>query len=249
MRTGQHRHLRILPGCVSRQLLTVTVLLAAVIRCAGTNPAPQPPQMLSAAITAQSAPFVTLTWHAAANARSYTVLRKANDEPLFDEVALVTETAWTDYGVYAGSRYFYTVTAVGDGGVSGPSAQDSVVTDAYMILAPRDGDLFRIGDTLPVRLSAAEGVNAMMQMTFDNGENYIAPRFIGIQGTFTPAMVPELRMTIPPLIVELRLDPQTGMPVADTIVPVSDLVRFRLVDYSNPDVVLAESNGFFSIVP
>ena len=85
---------------------------------------PLPPIGVSAS-NGTSATSVTVSWAASVNATSYTVYRSASSGSLGSPVGATNTTTLTDNTVVPGTVYYYSVVAIGFGGNSTPSAQDS----------------------------------------------------------------------------------------------------------------------------
>jgi autotransporter-associated beta strand protein len=73
---------------------------------------------------------VNLTWKPSFEAASYNVKRAAAADGIFTTIATVTDTAYTDTGIAAGTTYYYTVTAVNLAGENEPSDVVSALADA-----------------------------------------------------------------------------------------------------------------------
>jgi fibronectin type 3 domain-containing protein len=74
---------------------------------------------------------VTLSWDGSSNASGYNVYRDTSPFSTVDGTPVngdspVEPTGFTDDSVDNGTRYYYRVTAVGDGGESDPSPEEQV---------------------------------------------------------------------------------------------------------------------------
>ena len=91
---------------------------------AAAPPSPSIPKSVSAS-DGTSSTSVTITWAASANATSYTVYRSTTSGQLGASLGTSTTTSLIDTTAKPGTKYYYSVVAIGAGGTSIPSAQDS----------------------------------------------------------------------------------------------------------------------------
>lgn len=231
-------------------VLLLLCLIPVVFSCRDPQSPPEPPQppaFLSASVTVTSSPFPLIVWQASMDADHYTVHRATLLDTTFEAIAISTDTTWTDTGIVAGKRYLYAVSAANAAGESPLSAPDSAFTASYIILHPRKSETYRIGDSLSVVFSAAGGQNGTLDMTVNGGEHYAAIPNTDAGETFVPANTPVVTFAVPPVVLQRVWDPDLGGIRTDTLSCVSDSVKVRFMDYSDPSKEHALSNGFFSI--
>ncbi len=208
---------------------------------------PDPPAHIYASVTQTSSPFPSVAWRASPDAARYTLYRHTSSDTVFEPIADCVDTAWIDTAIAAGMRYVYAVSAANIAGESSLSAPDSAFTTSYVILHPREGDSYRIGDSLSVVFSAAEGRNGTLDMTVNGGEHYAAITNADAGETFVPVNTPVVTFVVPPVLLRRVWDTELGGIRTDTLSCVSDSARVRFMDYSDPSTEHAISNGFFSI--
>jgi fibronectin type 3 domain-containing protein len=111
-------------------LVLVAGLAVAPMGCSGGGGSSPPPPSPAGVEAASQDGAVVLTWEGTADATGYNVYRTTasasgvSGAPLNGD-APVGQTAYTDETAENGTRYYYRVTAVGDGGESGPSSEVS----------------------------------------------------------------------------------------------------------------------------
>lgn len=108
----------------------VAGLVVAPMGCSGGGGSSTPPSPPADVTAASQAGAVALSWNGAADATGYNVYRStspapdATGEPVNGGTS-VEGTAYTDDTAENGTRYYYRVTAVGDGGESEASSEVS----------------------------------------------------------------------------------------------------------------------------
>jgi len=117
---------------VERSALLIVLVGVAVggLGCDGGGSSAEPPAAPSDVRATSEDGAVALTWEASAEASAYNVYR---DTSPVDEVegtpvngdTPVNQVGYTDESAENGTRYYYRVTAVGEGGESTPSSEVS----------------------------------------------------------------------------------------------------------------------------
>ena len=112
-------------------LLAIGTGLLVLPGCYGGGTSPEPPSSPANVQAATENGSVTLTWDGGTDVSGYNVYRGtssfsgANRTPVNGDAPL-EQSMFTDNAVETGTRYYYRVTAVGEGGESEPSAEVSV---------------------------------------------------------------------------------------------------------------------------
>lgn len=112
-------------------LMAIGTGLLVLPGCDGGGTSPEPPSPPANVEAATEDGSVTLAWDGGTDASGYNVYRGtssfsgANGTPVNEEAPL-GQSMFTDDAVETGTRYYYRVTAVGEGGESEPSAEVSV---------------------------------------------------------------------------------------------------------------------------
>ncbi len=110
-------------------LLVLSGLIAGAVGCdgGGSSAEEPPPAPSNVAATSQDG-AVVLEWEGVSDASGYNVYRdttsfSGTDRSPLNEEAPIEPSSFTDESVENGTRYYYRVTAVGDGGESAPSSE------------------------------------------------------------------------------------------------------------------------------
>ncbi|MBX3254218.1 MAG: fibronectin type III domain-containing protein [Chitinophagaceae bacterium] len=167
---------------ISKQVIPVNVLGEEPVS-ATTQAAPPPPAAPTSldAFTFNSS-IIKLVWinNAGANATKYELYRSYLNKDNFVLYTSLPGTAasFTDTGLYANSMFFYKVRAVGVGGESDFSNEDSARTFGIVpVLTTIENQYMRYGTQLQVPVSASNGTSEAISLTVTN-----LPPF----GTFAP---------------------------------------------------------------
>jgi len=105
-------------------------LVLGVVGCDGGGTSDEPPSRPSGVEATSQDGAVRLTWDRSSAASGYNVYRDTSSQagiggsPVNGDTP-VGQASFTDESVVNGTRYFYRVTAVGDGGESDPSSEVS----------------------------------------------------------------------------------------------------------------------------
>jgi hypothetical protein len=119
----------------------------------------------------------------------------------------------------------------------------TIHTPVYMVLTPKQGDNFRIGDTVRVRMKAAAYAKAGINLDFGPWE--LTPP--GVTSTFNMQTAPEIGFVIPPAFVVQVWSDSLQKAVSDSIPPVYDSCFVKIFDYTTPSQIYAVSYGYFRI--
>jgi hypothetical protein len=183
-----------------------------------------------------TAPFPLLVFSKAAGARSYVVERRLNSGTGFDSIGTTADTTYTDVdtSLLPETIYFYKVKARNADGDGLFSDSVSALTPPFMILSPRQGDVFRIGDTIHALVKTSIPTSGGIK--FGEGLNEITPP--GITGTLS---------FYQSLVVSFQI-PATIMPFGATtpVSAVSDSCYMRIFDYGTLETI-AYSYGYFKV--
>jgi hypothetical protein len=184
-----------------------------------------------------TAPFPALTFANTLCAQTYIIERRLNTDIAFDSIGATTDTSFIDIdtSLLPETTYYYKVKARNADGDGLYSDSVSVITPSYMVLSPKQGDVFKIGDTLRVLVKTAV-LGTTGGIKFGEGLNEISPP--GVAGTLS---------MYPSLMIKFKI-PATIMPFGSTtpISAVSDSCYMRIFDYQTLET-FSYSYGYFKI--
>jgi len=204
-------------------------------------PAAAPAGVNATVIDAES--YVEVLWQPVAGATSYSILRQTAGAGNFDSVGVSSGVKYHDVNIKAGEQYAYQVKALNSAGASVPSSPTALVTAGdFIISSPKGGDIFHVGDTIAVRMSAIAGQPAGIEIIMGN-------KFLSIPGlnnTFSPMNTPVIKFPAPAVIQSPTLD-ANGNYITVNVSMISDSLKIRMFNYSQPIQTFTTSEGYFSI--
>jgi hypothetical protein len=181
-------------------------------------------------------PFPLLVFSKAAGAQSYVVERRLNSGTAFDSVGATADTTYADFdtSLVPETTYFYKVKAHNSNGDGLFSDSVSVRTPTFMILSPRQGDVFRIGNTIHTLVKTSIPKSGALK--FGEGLNEITPPGITSALSFYQSLVVDFQV------------PATIVPFGATqpISAVSDSCYIQILDYGTLESI-AYSYGYFKV--
>ncbi|HMD69279.1 MAG TPA: fibronectin type III domain-containing protein [Chitinivibrionales bacterium] len=206
--------------------------------CSPTSTQNPPGRVASISVSdSMTLPFPSLTFSASPGAQSYVIERRCISDRVYDSIGSATDAGFVDFdtSLLPETTYFYKVKARNVIGESAFSDSVSVLTPMYMILSPRQGDVFKINDTMRVLIKTADP-SAVGGIEFGEGLNQFSPP--GIAGTFH--MYPSQVLTF--------AVPATFLPFGSAVPmsTVSDSCYILIFDYATLDTY-ARSYGYFQV--
>lgn len=202
------------------------------------SPGQNPPGRVASISVSDSitSPFPSLIFSKSLGAQIYIIERRLSSDNAFDSIGETADSSYIDFdtSLLPETTYYYKIKAHN---LDGDSVSDSVSvhTPMYMILSPRQGEVFKINDTMRVLIKTADPT-AVGGIEFGEGLNEFSPP--GVAGTFHMYPSQVLKFAVP----------ATFFPFGSTVPmsTVSDSCYLLIFDYATLDTY-AYSYGYFQV--